>query len=61
MMKNLLVSVLQDECVLNYLQHEDVVQEYFGVPDGVSPSEHVIKIANESGKVLPLLSIHHWK
>ena len=48
-MKNILVSVLQDNIVLKYLlKHESIIQEYFSVPAGVSPNNHVLSLANNA-------------
>ena len=49
MMKNILVSVLQDNIVLKYLlKHESIIQEYFSVPAGVSPNNHMLSLANKA-------------
>ena len=48
MENNLLVTLLQDSNVIVYLKkHEEVIREYFNVPDGVSPISHVVALSNK--------------
>ena len=58
MENNLLVSLLQDSNVIVYLKkHEEVILEYFNIPDGVSPICHVLALSNkyfQSKKQSPL-------